>query len=373
MRGRSFKCGRRGVRQQRGSVILLFAICLIVLIGVLGLAIDSSMAYFAKARLSLATDSAVLAAADVYSQAKDRPDDARQKATLAADSFFRANYPYDFAGTDSITGNLKIWEEDGDTHFRYVTQEVNPLTFARVLSKVPLKNNALAEYVIRLSLRNAHIVMLLDESTSITQPTWKVIVKSIEDNYIDKLDTKTTRIAMIPIADPDKYLDHVLPFCPKGICPPAPGFDPKIVKESLQYYVAGTTAAKKAFDTAVEQFQQLDSQVPQEKAQNIVLLVTDGGFRDDQKAVEEISQSLHENLHVDFYGIGWGPVLNQGSPKCIVGDPDNRVDDEVCATGVFRAYPGSRYCLGEVQGWDPDLDHCLIKASQQQEFGVLIR
>lgn len=218
---------------------------------------------------------------------------------------------------------------------------------------------------------NVDVVMLLDESTSITPATWRdEIVPSLERSYIDRLDTEATRLSVIPIGD-DYAMEVKLSFCPNGICPVAPGFDPDEAKKVLKPFMGGSTNTLKGLQLAVGEFQKLDSQVPQGSAKRIILLVTDGvSFYSEQKETEEYARWVHENLNVDFYGIGWGVELNEPLLKCMIGDPANKVDDDECQTKVFRSYFGSQYCKGG--GVHPDLDRCLLDASQQHEYGVLI-
>jgi Flp pilus assembly protein TadG len=48
-------------QQQQGSVLILFAVTLVVLMGFVGLALDSGSGYLAQAKLSSAVDGAALA------------------------------------------------------------------------------------------------------------------------------------------------------------------------------------------------------------------------------------------------------------------------------------------------------------------------
>ena len=52
--------GRRYRKQERGQILILCAICLIVLLLFVGLAIDFGLAYVTKARLGKAVDAAAL-------------------------------------------------------------------------------------------------------------------------------------------------------------------------------------------------------------------------------------------------------------------------------------------------------------------------
>ncbi|MCX7102801.1 MAG: pilus assembly protein TadG-related protein, partial [Methylobacter sp.] len=76
----------------KGQIIVLFAISLIVLVGIVGLAIDSGRAYGVKAKLSASVDAAAIAAARglaVGANDSDRIENAKD----AALKFYDGNFP----------------------------------------------------------------------------------------------------------------------------------------------------------------------------------------------------------------------------------------------------------------------------------------
>lgn len=76
----------------KGHVLVMFAITLIVLIGMVGLAIDSGLAYGVKAKLSSAVDAAAIAAGRALGTgASDGERVANAKA--AAQKYFDGNIP----------------------------------------------------------------------------------------------------------------------------------------------------------------------------------------------------------------------------------------------------------------------------------------
>lgn len=89
----------RFIRDRRGNVVILFALTLIPMIGLTGLAIDYAMALRAKTVLDASTDSAVLAAATeatqiIQSQSSpnyDPTDVAIYYGTIAGQNVFQAN------------------------------------------------------------------------------------------------------------------------------------------------------------------------------------------------------------------------------------------------------------------------------------------
>lgn len=100
-------------RHQSGSVLVLAAFCLIVLIAMAGLVIDSGRAYLVRARLSAAADAAANAALRAAASADDvyAADAVAQDAAAAA---FAANFPRGWLGAAaSLSPPQLAWEPDG--------------------------------------------------------------------------------------------------------------------------------------------------------------------------------------------------------------------------------------------------------------------
>ena len=84
---------RKYRKGERGQVLILCAICLVVLLLFVGLAIDFGMAYVTKARLGKAVDAAALTGARYSAQAAGETlADAQTESTALAQSSFAMNY-----------------------------------------------------------------------------------------------------------------------------------------------------------------------------------------------------------------------------------------------------------------------------------------
>ena len=106
---------------EKGASLIIFALLLsMVMLPMLGLCIDVSFIYFAKARLYSAVDAAALAGGRSLSVGLDF---ASQKANAenVAGQYFRANYPNAFLGSQNIVVNAEA-KETGDL---YRTVSVN--------------------------------------------------------------------------------------------------------------------------------------------------------------------------------------------------------------------------------------------------------
>src|SRR4249920_2564695 len=76
------------LRQEKGSLNVLYALALIPMIGALGLATDTARGYLLKARLSQSIDQAVLAGGKVYFSPERNADVLK---------YFSANFPHTVA------------------------------------------------------------------------------------------------------------------------------------------------------------------------------------------------------------------------------------------------------------------------------------
>ena len=87
------------LRQEKGSLNVIYALALIPMIGALGLATDTARGYLLKARLSQSIDQAVLAGGKVYFSA-DRDADVLK--------YFSANFPHTVADLLRFASSRRI-------------------------------------------------------------------------------------------------------------------------------------------------------------------------------------------------------------------------------------------------------------------------
>jgi Flp pilus assembly protein TadG len=135
-----------------------------VIIPLVGLAIDLSMLYLIKAKLLSATDAAVLAGARALSRGAD-PASQRAGAQTAANKFFHANFPDGYWGSTNLTFPTPVVDDVSTPNYRTVTATASaqaPLYFLRVFgqeySTVAVRAQA--------ARRDALVILLLDRSVS---------------------------------------------------------------------------------------------------------------------------------------------------------------------------------------------------------------
>lgn len=336
-------CARR---RQGGGALILFALSLIVILGVLGLAIDSGLAYLARARLSLAADSAVLAAANVY-QDKNFPGNRESAARDIADHYFNANYPAGFLGTSHRQGGLTITSTSGSTRLAYAAQAETPLTFGKVLTTSPLRVSTAPEVMFAQGNAGANIVIVLDQSTSIGSWEFHQRVLPAVRAYIDSLDESSTRVAVIVFGGTDTT-KLLVPFDPDK-----PGFDRRKIDNVLAQfrYQGGGTLTGLALELAEQELRKVSGR-------KVLVLATDGE-PGDMPRTSSTSTRLH-NQGVTLYGVGFADA--SGYPprhekiRCAIGAVGQASN---CSVGIF---PTSKYCDGTASGGA--LQQCLLMQAQ---------
>ncbi|MGF1610112.1 MAG: pilus assembly protein TadG-related protein [Kiloniellales bacterium] len=114
---------RRFARDRRGGVFVLLSVLIIPLLAMVGLALDSSRAYLAKARLSQAVDAAALAGGRSFHETY-RNDDVQR--------YFEINFSSDFMNIDLTPLSITFDDEEGTV--TVAASASVPTTFMRLLN-----------------------------------------------------------------------------------------------------------------------------------------------------------------------------------------------------------------------------------------------
>lgn len=180
-----FSNDRRG---ERGAALLLFSILLmLVVLPMIGLAIDGGMAYFAHSRLVAAADAAALSGARSLNVGLDF---AAQKANAQAiaTQYFYANYPAGFLNSKNIA--ISADAEETGTHIRTVTVSVSADVSMYFLSLLGRQTAHIATSA-QTSRRDVNVVLTLDRSGSMTGvcETMKASAKSFVSKFTNGRDT----------------------------------------------------------------------------------------------------------------------------------------------------------------------------------------
>lgn len=198
------------VKNHKGSVLVMMAISLVVLIASVGLAIDSGLGYIIKAKLNAAVDAAGIAASRAVSQG-DTQAEQIDNATQAAKRFFHANYPDGFLNSTPNPLDTALHDpvvavafcppfcpsgatDQGKVFIDVSANAVVPVTFMRVMNFNLLSVSAVSQ-VVRKDLDLAFVVDTTDSMSGVVPQ-----VKSAAKSFLDFLNPTTDRVALIHFA-----------------------------------------------------------------------------------------------------------------------------------------------------------------------------
>jgi Mg-chelatase subunit ChlD len=182
-----------GRARQSGQVAVIVALCLALLAGALGLALDSGRAYLVRARLSAAVDAASLAAARAVSRGEDAA--ARNAAALAAaDRAFRANYPEGYLGSTPVLRPPALRLDQGRVVVDISATAGMPAGLTAVMGFTRLDIEADAQAV----RRDLDLALVLDTSTSLASAAQQV--RDAAAQFLERFDPDTDRVALLRFA-----------------------------------------------------------------------------------------------------------------------------------------------------------------------------
>jgi len=154
----------RRKRQVGGSLILFTLVVALILIPLLGLAIDGAIVFWVRTKLSAAVDAAALAGGRSINVYETQTQNSGTAVTVASE-WFSANYPSNFLGSSLVGGAPTITVQPTQT----ATQQVNvsasavvPLYFMPILG---VRNITVAANA-QSSRRNLNLLLVLDRSGS---------------------------------------------------------------------------------------------------------------------------------------------------------------------------------------------------------------
>ena len=152
---------------QNGQVAVLVGVLLLVLIGFVGISIDSGRAYGVKAKLNAAVDAAGIAAARAL--AEGASDNIRiGNAKAAANNYYLANFPAQYLGATPISPVVSVVHNpDGYWQVDVAGSANMPLTFMSIFGFTDVPVAATGQTI----RRDLDIVLVMDTSGSLGPPT----------------------------------------------------------------------------------------------------------------------------------------------------------------------------------------------------------
>ncbi len=179
---------------QRGSIAIIFALVIIVLIGAVGLAIDYGRTFSVASKLRAAADAAALAGAKLLDESVTN-----ETIETTADNYFQTQVTT--IGAGGLTASPLRVSIDRDASSVQVESDVSVgMTFAQLLN-VPSIDFEVSTTVV-YKIKKVELAMVLDVTGSMNNNNRLDGVKTAAKNIIDTLvnDTvgKHNRIALVP-------------------------------------------------------------------------------------------------------------------------------------------------------------------------------
>ena len=187
-------------QSERGMAVIAATIMLVILIPVIGLAIDVTLLYVDRARLQGAVDGAALAGAEGL--ARGANDAAQQtSAKQAAAEYVFLNYPPSFFFTNSVTVNqstdVTINESVANQRTVSVTAHANvPTLFMSWLHFTSTKVNASAT----VTRRDVNIMFVMDRSGSLANSGSCAPAKAAGVSFLTHFALGTDNVGLITFA-----------------------------------------------------------------------------------------------------------------------------------------------------------------------------
>ena len=180
-------------KRQSGQVLIMVALSAVVLIASAGLAIDSALGYFVKAKLNAAVDSASLAAARGVTLGDTQAAQAAN-ARQSAKEFFDINYPDKFLLSTPVLNPVGVTFDKGTVTIDVSASASLPVSLMGILGFKTL-NVAAAAQTIRKDL---DMVLVMDTSGSLSGNA--AAVRAAGKSFLNKFNSTVDRVGLLHFA-----------------------------------------------------------------------------------------------------------------------------------------------------------------------------
>ncbi|NHQ90423.1 vWA domain-containing protein [Janthinobacterium lividum] len=180
-------------KRQGGQVLIMVALSAVVLVASVGLAVDSALGYFVKAKLNAAVDSASLAAARGVT-AGSSEEEQRANARQSAKEFFDINYPDQFLLSTPTLHPVGVTFDKGSVTIDVSATASLPVSLMGVLGFKTL-NVAASAQTIRKDL---DMVLVMDTSRSLENNA--DAVRAAGKSFLNKFNSTVDRVGLLHFA-----------------------------------------------------------------------------------------------------------------------------------------------------------------------------
>jgi len=184
---------QRQPQKQRGAVLVMVVLAMLVLLALVGLIVDGGLAYLVKARLNAAVDSAALAGARAVPAGKNESEQ-RASAIKAAATFFAANIPENYLLSRPKLLSTKVSFDKGQVTVDVHAEAPMPVSVMQLMGFTSLNPVAYAQ-TIRKDLDMAFVV---DTSGSLS--TSAAAVRASAKSFLNKFSVEQDRVGLIHFA-----------------------------------------------------------------------------------------------------------------------------------------------------------------------------
>ena len=193
MRARSSNSGRR----EAGFVLLAAAVCFIIAIPLVGLAIDVGILYMVQSKLQTAVDAGALAAARSLSRGNDDATQ-QQNAKTTATAYLNANFPSGYLGASSPT--VTTWAiDESKPNVRSVSLAASvPVPYMFMAWYGGTSTNVVASAT--ASRRDVNVVIVMDRSGSLANSGSCTPLKNAAVGFVSKFANGRDNVGLITFA-----------------------------------------------------------------------------------------------------------------------------------------------------------------------------
>jgi Flp pilus assembly protein TadG len=250
---------RTRINKQNGSIILMTALTILVLVAVVGLALDVGLSYLVKSKLNAATDAASIAAGEaVVVGATQSEQTANAKA--AAKLFFNANYPANYLGSSVTLNDAVVTFNQGQITIDVTASATLPVSIMGVVNGGPLQPGVTSETV----RKDTDMVLVMDNSGSLAGSGPDVKAAAI--TFLNQFNATRDRVGLLRFAYGSVVDDP--------ISTTTPGFNrASMINHINGYTFAGSTASSEGMWQARTQ---LKSIIQNPSNMRVIVFFSDG-------------------------------------------------------------------------------------------------